>query len=49
MRLTCPECDAQYEVEDSLIPPGGRSVECARCGHMWHQPGIGDGAMRLGD
>lgn len=39
MRLTCPECAAQYEIADGLIPPQGREVECSACGHGWHQPG----------
>lgn len=39
MRLTCPECAAQYEIADGLIPPEGRDVECSACGHGWHEPG----------
>jgi predicted Zn finger-like uncharacterized protein len=37
MRLTCPNCDAQYEVDDSAIPPTGRDVQCSNCGHAWFQ------------
>lgn len=37
MRLTCPNCKAQYEVEDSVIPPGGRDVQCSSCGTTWFQ------------
>ena len=37
MRLTCPNCKAQYEVEDSVIPEGGRDVQCSACGHTWYQ------------
>ncbi|MRX49127.1 hypothetical protein GI374_01470 [Paracoccus sp. S-4012] len=39
MRVICPSCAAEYEVEDALIPASGREVECASCGHHWHQPG----------
>lgn len=39
MRLTCPECAAQYEIADGLIPPEGRDVECSACGHGWRQLG----------
>ena len=39
MRLICPNCDAQYEVDDSVIPDGGRDVQCSSCGHTWFQPG----------
>lgn len=37
MRLTCPNCDAQYEVDDSAIPDTGRDVQCSNCGHAWFQ------------
>lgn len=49
MRLTCPECDARYEVDAALIPPEGRAVECARCGHGWRQPGPAPEPIRLRD
>jgi predicted Zn finger-like uncharacterized protein len=35
MRLGCPKCYAQYEVADSLIPAGGRDVQCSACNHTW--------------
>ncbi len=37
MRLTCRNCDAQYEVDDAAIPPEGRDVQCSGCGHAWFQ------------
>lgn len=37
MRLTCPNCKAQYEVDDSVIPDAGRDVQCSACGHTWYQ------------
>ncbi|PWE32415.1 hypothetical protein DDZ14_10145 [Maritimibacter sp. 55A14] len=37
MRLVCPNCAAQYEVDDSAIPEGGRDVQCSNCGHTWMQ------------
>lgn len=37
MRLTCPNCGAQYEVDASLIPAKGRDVQCSSCGHTWFQ------------
>ncbi len=37
MRLICPNCGAQYEVDDSVIPEGGRDVQCSNCGHTWFQ------------
>ncbi|GAA6176499.1 zinc-ribbon domain-containing protein [Sulfitobacter pacificus] len=37
MRLTCPNCDAQYEVPDEVIPTAGRDVQCSNCGKTWFQ------------
>ncbi len=37
MRLVCPNCDAQYEVDDAAIPAAGRDVQCSNCGHTWFQ------------
>jgi predicted Zn finger-like uncharacterized protein len=37
MRLTCPNCDAQYEVPDEVMPTSGRDVQCSNCGQTWFQ------------
>jgi predicted Zn finger-like uncharacterized protein len=37
MRLTCPNCDAQYEVPDEVMPTAGRDVQCSNCGQTWFQ------------
>lgn len=37
MRLICPNCDAQYEVADDVIPTSGRDVQCSNCGHVWFE------------
>ncbi len=37
MRLTCPNCGAQYEVPDEVIPEAGRDVQCSNCGTTWFQ------------
>jgi predicted Zn finger-like uncharacterized protein len=37
MRITCPNCGAQYEVDDTLIPEAGRDVQCSNCGKGWFQ------------
>ena len=39
MRLTCPNCGARYEVDDALIPPEGRDVQCSDCATTWFQAG----------
>ncbi|MFK7746598.1 MAG: zinc-ribbon domain-containing protein [Roseobacter sp.] len=37
MRLICPNCDAQYEVPDDIMPLDGRDVQCSNCGQTWFQ------------
>lgn len=37
MRLICPNCGAQYEVPDEVIPVTGRDVQCSDCGNTWFQ------------
>ncbi|MXQ09339.1 thioredoxin [Alphaproteobacteria bacterium GH1-50] len=37
MRLICPNCSAQYEIDASLIPDEGRDVQCSNCGHNWFE------------
>ena len=37
MRLICPNCDAQYEVPENVIPEHGRDVQCSNCGQTWFQ------------
>ena len=37
MRLTCPNCGAEYEVPDEVIPTSGRDVQCSNCGDTWYQ------------
>lgn len=38
MRLVCPNCDAEYEVDPAVIPSAGRDVQCSNCGTSWFQP-----------
>lgn len=46
MRLICPGCAAQYEVQPSAIPPEGRDVQCSNCGNAWFQRGpLPDGTL----
>ena len=37
MRITCPNCAAEYEVDAGMIPDAGRDVQCSACGHIWMQ------------
>lgn len=37
MRITCPNCLAQYEIEAELLSAEGRDVQCSACDHVWFQ------------
>ena len=37
MRLICPNCSTQYEVDDSAVPAAGREVQCGSCSSTWFQ------------
>ncbi len=39
MRLTCPNCSARYDVDEAMVPAGGRDVQCSNCSTTWFQPG----------
>jgi predicted Zn finger-like uncharacterized protein len=44
MRLNCPNCGAEYEVSEGMIPPAGRHVQCTACHTRWFvrgAPGTG--------
>ncbi len=37
MRLVCPSCRANYEIDASLLPAEGREVQCSSCSFIWFQ------------
>ncbi len=39
MRLTCPNCGAEYETPEGLIPAGGKHVQCTACHTRWFARG----------
>ncbi|MCK0167620.1 zinc-ribbon domain-containing protein [Jannaschia sp. S6380] len=39
MRITCPNCNAQYEIGEDMIPVEGRDVQCSNCATTWFQEG----------
>jgi predicted Zn finger-like uncharacterized protein len=36
MIVTCPDCEAKFEVPESALGHAGRKVKCSAWGHMWH-------------
>ncbi|SFJ00451.1 MJ0042 family finger-like domain-containing protein [Jannaschia pohangensis] len=49
MRITCPNCQAKYEVGQDMIPAEGRDVQCSNCGTTWFQEGRGREALPPGE
>ena len=39
MLLTCPNCHAEYDVPDGMIPAMGRHVQCSACHTRWFVTG----------
>ena len=35
MIITCPNCNKQFKIENSLIPDEGRNLQCGSCNHIW--------------
>ncbi|MFL5319620.1 MAG: zinc-ribbon domain-containing protein, partial [Myxococcaceae bacterium] len=31
MKVTCPSCATNYNIDDKRIPPGGAKIKCAKC------------------
>ncbi len=44
MRIACPKCSAQYEVDGRLFSDEGRAVQCAQCDTRWTQHKIEEDA-----
>ena len=35
MIIDCIKCDKKFEVNASLIPDGGRTIQCGSCNYVW--------------
>ena len=44
MKISCPNCAAAYELDDSRVPPAGLSIKCPKCKNPFtvHKPKAGD-------
>jgi predicted Zn finger-like uncharacterized protein len=47
VQISCPSCSAQYNVDESRIPPQGVSINCPRCKHQFTVQPDGGGAVPL--
>tara|TARA_B100001094_G_scaffold296850_1_gene319391 strand:- start:110 stop:1141 length:1032 start_codon:yes stop_codon:yes gene_type:complete len=37
MIISCPNCSTTYKVDNAILGPQGKSVQCSNCGQQWHQ------------
>ena len=37
MILTCPSCEARFNIKPEVLLPNGRSVRCSKCAHTWKE------------
>ena len=35
MIITCPNCNKQFKIDNSLIPTEGRDLQCGSCNNIW--------------
>ena len=35
MIITCPNCNKQFKIDNSLIPDEGRDLQCSSCNNVW--------------
>ena len=35
MIITCPNCNKQFKINNTLIPDEGRDLQCGSCNHIW--------------
>ena len=35
MLITCPNCNKQFKIDNSLISDEGRDFQCGSCNHIW--------------
>ena len=35
MIITCPNCNKQFKIDNSLLPDDGRDLQCGSCDYVW--------------
>lgn len=35
MIITCPNCNKQFKIDNSLMPDEGRDLQCGSCNYIW--------------
>ncbi len=51
MIITCPNCNKQFKIDNSLIPNEGRDLQCGSCNHVWYYKieEVNDEILKLND
>ena len=51
MIITCPNCNKQFKIDNSLIPNEGRDLQCGSCNHVWYYKieEVNDETLKLND
>jgi len=47
MRVTCPSCQATYNLDERRIPPSGAKLKCTKCQNIFPIQGVGPDAVPL--
>src|SRR2546429_866574 len=49
VKISCPNCAAAYELDDSRVPPAGLSIKCPKCKNPFtvHRPKPGEAAKAV--
>ena len=48
MDVRCPNCKTEYELDEGRLRPGGVTVKCASCEHVFRVRRRGDTAAGIG-
>lgn len=49
MRITCPDCHTQYNLDPRMLAAAGQNVRCTHCGKIWFFKGEDDRALVSAD
>ena len=50
MIITCPNCNKQFKIDNSLIPDEGRNLQCGSCNNIWfYKIEQNNGLLKLND
>ena len=42
MIITCPNCNKQFKIDNTLIPDEGRDLQCGSCDYIWFYKSEGE-------